>query len=170
MTPVKVPTSELVEGMPTLDAECVLVEETRWTKEDPVDKVLGRLQQPVVQPEDDAEIRELEGNDGVQVDDEASIVRQLPQPKTERKDSALDVVVTRPVPVPRKPRAESAQVDVPCPSPRRTQRSTAGVHSNPNRLPKSACNSVSFSPDVLSQVLAGIVLYTSGKLQGVVDD
>lgn len=41
----------------------------------------------------------------------------------------------------------------PSPAPRRTQRATAGVYSNPSRLPKSACNELSFSTDVLSQVL-----------------
>ncbi|KAL1266287.1 hypothetical protein QQF64_001962 [Cirrhinus molitorella] len=90
----------------------------------------------------------------------------------EREESNLLVEnpMMRPVPAPRKKKEESVKSAVPCPSERRTQRTSAGVHSNPNRLPKSACNAVSFSPDVLSQVLAGMVLYTTGRLQGALDD
>jgi len=60
VTPVEeVSTSELVEEIPSLDAECVLVLETRWHDEDPVDQVvLGRLQQPIAEPENDAGIEE----------------------------------------------------------------------------------------------------------------
>ncbi|XP_016323325.1 uncharacterized protein LOC107673957 [Sinocyclocheilus anshuiensis] len=166
----EVPTFVLVEEMPSLDAECVLVEETRWSEEDPVDLVLEESPQPDVEPDNCAGpgVEEARGiyNDA-QGNNEASAVEELYLPDTERTDSPLDVVLSRPVPVPRKPREKSA---VPHPTPRRTQRPTAGVHGNPNRLPKSACNAVSFSPDVLSQVLAGMVLYTSGKLQGVMDD
>ncbi len=76
----------------------------------------------------------------------------------------------KPIPVPRKKRESSTQLTVPCPEPQRTQRSTAGVHTNPDSLPKSACNLLALSPDMLSQmlsqVLAGMVLYTSGKIQG----
>lgn len=52
---------------------------------------------------------------------------------------------------------------------RRSQRTTAGRNKNPFKLPKPACNTVSLSTDVLSQVLAGVVLYTS-KLKGMVDE
>lgn len=76
----------------------------------------------------------------------------------------------RPVPTPRRKREECVTPGVPYPAVRKTPRTTAGVHSNPNRLPKSTCNAVSFSPDVLSQVLAGMVLYSTGKLQGEQDD
>lgn len=65
-----------------------------------------------------------------------------------------------PVPAPRKKKVKSTPLKIPCPEPRKTQRVTAGVHSNLNRLPKSACNSMTLSPDVLFQVLAGMVLYT----------
>lgn len=136
MTPVEeVSTSELVEEIPSLDAECVLVLETRWHDEDPVDQVvLGRLQQPIAEPDNDAGIEEEEAhkdNDKAQIDDEASIVRELSQSETERTDSSSDVVMTRLVHVPQKPRAESAQVvDAPSPSPRRIKRLTVGVHSN----------------------------------------
>ncbi len=69
----------------------------------------------------------------------------------------------RPVPTPRKKREKSVKSAVPCSAEHRTQRTIAGVHSNPNQLPKSACNAVSFSTDVLSQVLTRMVLYTTGK-------
>ncbi len=172
--PVEVaPTSVLVDEMPSLDAECVLIEETRWPEEDPEDPVLEESQQPDEEPDSCAEggVEEAqERYNDAQVNNEASVVGELSLPGTERTDAPSDVVLTRPVPVPRKPRAESTHVDAPLPTPRRTQRSTAGAHSNPNRLPTSACNAVSFSPDVLSQVLAGMVWYTSSKLQGVVND
>ncbi len=172
--PVEVaPTSVLVDEMPSLDAECMLVEETRWPEEDPEDPVLEVSQQPDEEPDSCAEggVEEAqERYNDAQVNNEAIVVGELSLPDTERTDSPSDVVLTRPVPVPRKPRAESTHVDAPLPTPRRTQRSTAGAHSNPNRLPTSACNAVSFSPDVLSQVLAGMVWYTSSKLQGVVND
>ncbi|XP_043112873.1 uncharacterized protein LOC122357538 [Puntigrus tetrazona] len=159
----EVPTSGLVDEMPSLDAECVLVEETIYPEES---------QQLGVAPFDcaGAEVEEAQETCDEAVSGERSAAQDSLQPDTERTDSPTDVVLTRPVPVPRKPRAENTQVDAPHPTPRRTQRSNAGVHSNPNRLPKSSCNAVSFTPDVLSQVLAGVVLYTSNKLQGLVDE
>ncbi|KAK3525602.1 hypothetical protein QTP70_000419 [Hemibagrus guttatus] len=78
--------------------------------------------------------------------------------------------VMRLVPAPRKKRGECVKLEVPCPVIRKTQRTTAGAYSNPYRLPRSACNAVSFSPDVLSQVLARMVLYTTGQLQGGQDN
>lgn len=56
-----------------------------------------------------------------------SAVRELFLPDSERTESPLDVVSARPVPVPRKPRTESAQVDAPGSLLRRTLQSTAGV-------------------------------------------
>ncbi|XP_042079036.1 uncharacterized protein LOC121814904 [Haplochromis burtoni] len=77
--------------------------------------------------------------------------------------------VAKPVPAPRKGKREKAEAGPPTPATRRSRRETAGVHTNPFNLPRSACNAVSFSPDVLSQVLAGMVLYTT-KLRGMVDE
>lgn len=77
--------------------------------------------------------------------------------------------VAKPVPAPRKGKKEKAEAGPPTPATRRSRRETAGVHTNPFNLPRSACNAVSFSPDVLSQVLAGMVLYTT-KLRGMVDE
>lgn len=48
----------------------------------------------------------------------------------------------------------------PPPIAQRSQRPTASQHSNLYNLPKSVCSAVSFIPDVLSQVLAGMVMYT----------
>ncbi len=56
------------------------------------------------------------------------------------------------------------------PTVHKMQRTTSGVHNNPYRVPKSACNAVSFSLDVLPQVLAGMVFYTTGHLQEEQDD
>uniref|UniRef100_A0A3P9I2U1 Gypsy retrotransposon integrase-like protein 1 n=1 Tax=Oryzias latipes TaxID=8090 RepID=A0A3P9I2U1_ORYLA len=68
---------------------------------------------------------------------------------------------TRPVPAPRRG-VEKRDVDKPIPPPRRSVRTTAGKNRNPFRLPMTACtNAVLFPPDVLSQVLAGMVHYTS---------
>lgn len=173
VTPVEVPTPELMEEMPSLDVECVLVEETRRTEMNLANQACGESTQVHAEPENSAGAvveGEQESCENVQGINEAGSVRERLQLETERTDLPPDVMVTKPVPVPRKPRTKNALAGAPSPFPRRSQRSTAGVHNNPDRLPKSACNAVSFSPDVLSQVLAGIVLYTSGKLQGVVDD
>lgn len=84
-------------------------------------------------------------------------------------DLVPDAVRKRPVPAPRSNLAAPVEPRIPVPVPRRSQRQTAGKHSNPYSLPKSVCNAVSFTPDVLSQVLAGIVMYTSEKLKSTVD-
>lgn len=75
----------------------------------------------------------------------------------------------RPVPVPRSNLAAPVEPRVPALAPHRSQRQTAGKHSNPYSLPKSVCNTMSFSQDILSQVLAGMVMYTSEKLKSTVD-
>uniref|UniRef100_A0A3P9MIP6 Gypsy retrotransposon integrase-like protein 1 n=1 Tax=Oryzias latipes TaxID=8090 RepID=A0A3P9MIP6_ORYLA len=49
-----------------------------------------------------------------------------------------------------------AETEVPVPAPRRSQRATAGLHSNPHHLPRSTCNAISLSPDVLSQLLINV--------------
>lgn len=84
-------------------------------------------------------------------------------------DSFSDVLVRHPIPAPRSSLGVPDESKVPTPVPRRSKRQTAGKHSNPNNLPKSVCNAVSFSPDILSQVLAGMVIYTSEKLKGAMD-
>lgn len=79
---------------------------------------------------------------------------------SESISSPAEETDVRPVPAPRK-KKDNVRVNTPIPSPRRSERTTAGTHKNPFNLPRSACNAVTFSPDVLSQVLAGMVLYTS---------
>ena len=74
----------------------------------------------------------------------------------------------RPLPAPRKRKEGTARGDTPFPTPRRSQRPTAGKNRNPFNIPMSACNTMTFSPDVLSQVLAGMVLYSS-QLKGTID-
>lgn len=44
----------------------------------------------------------------------------------------------------------------PVPTPRKTHRPNAGVHSNPFNEPRSVCNSTSLSPEVFSQVLTSL--------------
>ncbi len=74
-------------------------------------------------------------------------------------DLVPDAVRQRPVPAPRSKLAAPVEPRIPVPVPHRSQRQTAGKHSNLYSLPKSVCNIVSFTPDVLSQVLAGMVMY-----------
>ncbi|KAK9521367.1 hypothetical protein VZT92_021180 [Zoarces viviparus] len=89
-----------------------------------------------------------------------------PQPMSERPSSHVEDLEVRPVPTPRKRKEGNA--DLPIPPLRSSRRKTAGIHQNPFNLPSSSCNAMSFSPDVLSQLLAGMVFYTS-KLQGNID-
>ncbi|XP_057194088.1 protein NYNRIN-like [Triplophysa rosa] len=165
--------------MPSLEAECVLVEEVTCPRE----------MQAVTLPSEDPEqpVFELEACLDEEVEEPAqSNMCSGPGSHVEPEDTLnvqpasielgnesihlpAESPQLRPVPIPRK-KCHECLVKVPCPTPRRTPRASAGVHGNPNRLPKTACNAVTFTPDVLSQVLAGMVLYTSGKLQGGLDD
>ncbi|KAL1256563.1 hypothetical protein QQF64_012108 [Cirrhinus molitorella] len=173
------PTSVLEKEVPPLDVECVLVEEVQSPREAPIlEAILERQEQPIVESENRT------GDQRKEMDEDAfpgfesgevssEILKEEPEfVGLEPEDTALpvEVPVLKPIPVPRRKRESNTQLNVPRPEPRRTQRSTAGVHTNPSRLPKSACNSLTLSPDVLSQVLAGMVLYTSGKLQGVLEE
>lgn len=173
VSPVGVSTPKLMMEMPSLEADGVLVERTSWPEENMIDQALEEPQQSNLKSDNHAGtvVEETQENsDGVPRDEGVVGFKEFPQPGVGNADVPVDEVMTGPVPVPRKHRLEGAPIDTPHPMPRRSQRSMAGVHNNPNRLPKSACNAVSFSPDVLSQVLANIVLYTSGKLQGVLDN
>lgn len=146
----EIPTSVLEKEVPSLDVECVLVEEVPCPRE--VLDSTGDQREEVDEPSNDVREAESFGSESEDID--------LP----------VEVPVLKPVPIPRRKRESSTPLSAPCPEPRRTQRSTAGVHTNPNRLPKSACNSLTLSPDVFSQVLAGMVIYTSGKLKGGLED
>lgn len=144
------------------DVECVVVEEIWQPKGQSVPLVEGSVEQSC--PRAEALIApELEGCG--QVDEtpnmlERSIDEGNGDPNEVQIDSVPDAGVEHPVP---------ALKRAPTPAPRRSQRKTAGKHSNLYNLPKPVCNAVSFSPDVLSQVLAGMVMYTSEKLKEAMD-
>lgn len=164
---IPTPVSEV--EMPSLNVECVLVEEVRCPREVPVLEPTMKVQEtPVVEPSsstgDQREEIDEALHETLEVEPESVELEQ------EDIDLPLEASVLEPVPAPRKKKGNSTPLKIPCPEPRKTQRVTAGVHSNLNRLPKSACNSMTLSPDVLSQVLAGMVLYTSGRLQGVLEE
>ena len=54
------------------------------------------------------------------------------------------------------PRRARSKADAPTPAIRKSKRETAGTHPNPFHLPKSACNAVSVSTDMVSQVLTSL--------------
>ena len=89
-------------------------------------------------------------------------------PTTESISTPAKEPEERPVPAPRRRKEGNVRIDTPIPPPRRNQRTTAGRNRNPFNLPMSACNAVSLSPDLLSQVLAGMVLYSS-QFKGTID-
>lgn len=155
--------------MPSLEAECVLWEEMLCPREKATAAVLpGCAEQPV--PESSNHLNHqvehtAEGGGSTRPDDSLEVTSVSVEAEAECVHLPVEGPVMRPVPTPRKIRRESVRQDENCPTARKTQRTTAGVHNNPYRLPTSACNAVSFSPDVLSQVLAGMVLYTTGQLQ-----
>lgn len=60
------------------------------------------------------------------------------EPETEGVHLPVEDPVVKPVPAPRKKRQGTVKSDVPCPVVRRTPRTNAGVHSNPDRL-RSLC-------------------------------
>lgn len=173
------PTSVLEKEVPPLDVECVRVEEVQSQREAPVLNAALKRQEPcVVESEnsigDSREEKDEVVSPGFE-SGEVSNVALKAEPEFvgleyEGTDLPVEVPVLKHIPVPRKKRESSTQLHVSCPEPQRTHRSTAGVHTNPYRLPKSACNSLTLSQDVLSQVLAGMVLYTSGKLQGGLEE
>ncbi len=161
------PLDEKVSVSP--DVECVVVEETwRAVEGQSIPSADERSRTPV-DVLDTPEFEERESADETitvverSVDERGDGVEVIPT------DLVPDAVRKRPVPAPRSNLAAPVEPRIPVPVPRRSQRQTAGKHSNPYSLPKSVCNAVSFTPDVLSQVLAGIVMYTSEKLKSTVD-
>ncbi len=52
--------------------------------------------------------------------------------------------------------SDRIQREVPVPAVRRSNCATAGIHTNPFHAPRSACNAVSISTDMVSQVLTSI--------------
>ncbi|KAK3517143.1 hypothetical protein QTP86_019142, partial [Hemibagrus guttatus] len=169
-------TSTPESGMPSLEVECVLVEEVLC----PVEKLIVAPnsecpKQPVPELEDCFydQVEQSDTNGDSSGPESHGIPDGALEVMPTSVDSGKESVhlpagdpVMRPVPAPRNKRGECVKLEVPCPVICKTQRTTAGAHSNPYRLPRSVCNAVSFSPDVLSQVLARMILYTTGQLQG----
>lgn len=152
----------------SMDPEFVLVEEIRYPvaeqvatlEPEDVDLITDKSEghpESVMERED---VLEQETGDMPDVDSEAEL-GPSPHPTSECISSPPEETDARPVPAPRKRREDNVRVNAPIPSPRRSERTTAGTHKNPFNLPRSACNTVTPSPDVFSQVLAGVVLYTS---------
>lgn len=176
----EVPTPDPESEMTSLEAECVLVEEVPCFKEKLAVVPTSEHQEQPVPGDRDSFKDQMEESDrrgycskpecNETLDDTLGVPPVFLEPETEIVHLPAENPVIKPVPTPRKRKEEGVKPEVPCPAVRKTQRTNAGVHSNPNHLPKSTCNAVSFSPDVLSQVLAGMVLYTTGKLQGGQDD
>lgn len=159
-SPVDEPTWSLESEMELMDPEFVLVEEVGNPVAEQVE-TLDPENLDLMTDESESHLAEsvVEDEDilGWEINDAESI--NLPNEESE----------VRPVPAPRKRKEGNARVDTPIPPPRRSQRTTAGTNKNPFNLPRSACRAVSLSPDVLSQVLAGMVLYSS-KLKGEIDE
>ncbi len=53
-------------------------------------------------------------------------------------------------------KSSEPEVETLVPVPRRTLRENAGVHSNPHRVSRSACSTISLSPDGLSYLLTSM--------------
>ncbi len=75
--------------------------------------------------------------------DQSELILEDTEPKQFMPDTSAALRVEEPV------------LKKPVPTPRRTKR-VKGVHSNPFNEPKSACNAVSLSPEVFSQVLTSL--------------
>ncbi len=126
--------------MPPLDVECVLVEEVQSPREAPVlNAALERQESPVVESEsstgDQREGMDEPASPGFESGEASNEVLEA-EPEfvgndSEGIDLPVEVPLLKPIPIPRKKRESSTRLTVPCPEPRRTQRSTAGVHTNP---------------------------------------
>lgn len=175
---VEEPTLSLESDTESVEEEFVIVEDVRY----PTAKEVGGLETEdpnVITDESGSEDNvagSMVGGEDVPGQDASDTLHDpearpvpCPHPTPESVSLPADELVARPVPAPRRRREGNVSVDAPIPPPRRSPRATAGIHKNPFHLPRSACNAVSISPDVLSQVLAGMVLYTSGALHGPLD-
>lgn len=81
--------------------------------------------------------------------------RDCPQPVNVESFENEPVGET-PLPLAQSSSSRDEEVTVPVPAPRRTKKANAGAHSNPHHVPRSACNAISLSPDVLSQLLTSM--------------
>lgn len=125
--------------MLSLDVECVLIEEVQCPRKAPVlNATLERQEPPVVESEnrtgDQREKTDEAVFPGFESDEASNEVLGAGQESvgSESKDIDLsvEVLVLKPIPIPRRKRETSTQLNVPCPEPRRTQSSTAGVYTN----------------------------------------
>lgn len=87
-------------------------------------------------------------NDGALVDQS-----NLVSASTEQKDSVSERFAAI---ANRTPEVDKPVLERPVPMPRRSKRANAGLHSNLFNEPRSACNAVSLSPEVFSQVLTSL--------------
>lgn len=142
--PIKeVCTSAPESEMPSLEVECVLVEEVLC----PVEKLTvaptsecPKQSAPELedcfydQVEQSDTSGDISGPESHGIPD--GVLEVTPTSVDSGKESvhlpAGDPVM-RPVPTPRNKRGESVKLEVPCPAVRKTQRTTAGAHSNPYR-------------------------------------
>lgn len=160
------------------DPEFLLMEEIRYPVEQPASEEPKNLDLMNDVSGNDSENRpglmesedplSLERSEGSSEDLEGDPITYL-SPVTQNISIPREEAQATPVPAPRRIRKGRTEASPPTPATRKSRRETAGVHSNPFNLPRSACNAVSFSPDILSQVLAGMVLYTT-KLKGLMDE
>lgn len=135
------------------DAECLVVEETwRTARGQPKPLVKGSLEQsnPQIEFLIKPEFGECESVDKPLTAMERNADEGIGSAEVEPMDSVSVTVVKRPVPAQRYSFTVPVEPRAPTPVPRRSQRQSAGKHSNPYNLPKSACNVVSFSSDILS--------------------
>lgn len=151
--PVKEVVSPLDEGLSiAFDMECVIVEET--ARGQPTPLVEGSLGQsnPQLQVLTEPEFGDCESVNQPLTALGRSADKGIGSMNMEPIDSVFDTVVKCPFPAQRRSLAVPVESRAPALVPRQSQRQSAGNHNNPYYFPKSACNAVSFSLDILSQV------------------
>ncbi|KAM9481251.1 uncharacterized protein Hap1MRO34_008996 isoform 1-T4 [Clarias gariepinus] len=131
------PATESVVELPDLDPEYVVLEEATCLD---LDQIEGRERDEV--PDENSEVSEF-------------VDLRVPEAIA---PSVTEMVSQPELHVPAKHRRSDRKdkVTAPIPAPRRSQRVNAGVHSNPHHIPKSACNAITLSPEVLSQLLTSM--------------
>lgn len=114
------------------------------------------------------------------IEGSASVVSENPDESHSRRSEWVDFLVENNeslamnrVPEPELRQSDSVDANAspaPIPAIRKSKRTTAGSHSNPFHLPKSACNAITVSTDMIAQVLTslGTALYEKA-LQGAFD-
>lgn len=127
--------------MPSLDVECVLIEEVQSPRKSPVlNATLERQEPPVVESENKTGDQREESDEAISPgfeSDEASNEVLGAEPESvgsESKDIDLpvEVPVLKPIPIPIRKSETSTQLNVFVLSHEGHKSSTAGVHTNPN--------------------------------------